>query len=117
MTRISELLTPRRRQSLTVAGFVVFTIALPSACDDHLIGDAAPITTSCLREPPLDWENFGAGIIGRFCLGCHGINMREGQRMGAPPDINFDTYEDVVKWADGIKADTIDSDRMPPSGG
>lgn len=101
-----------------LGGFVVVGLALASpACDDHVIGQGAPIGTSCLRDPPLSYENFGEGILRRHCIPCHSIYAREGQRAGAPPGTNFDSWDDTLDWADRIGAVAVDSELMPPAGG
>jgi hypothetical protein len=119
----SETRPSRRRQPLAVGGLPfraalgLFALLAPSACDDHLIGHGVPIGTSCLRDPPLDWENFGDGLVGRHCRPCHGENVRLGQRGDAPLGVDFDTYDDVVEWADAIYDQAVDSESMPPAGG
>src|SRR5688500_13357766 len=95
----------------------ILALVVPTACDDHVIGHGAPIGASCMREPPLDWENFGDAIIGRHCRPCHGEEVRQGLRAEAPPNVNFDTYEDVQLWADRIQVRSVDSESMPPAGG
>ncbi len=94
-------------------------VALASSlsCDDHLLGDAAPVGISCLRDPPLTYENFGGPLMDRHCNSCHSVYSREGQRAGAPPDVNFDHWEDVLGWADRIYARTVEDENMPPAGG
>jgi hypothetical protein len=92
-------------------------LGLQTACDDTIIGHGAPIGTSCLRDPPLDWENFGRGMMGKHCTGCHSVFQREGQRNDAPLNVNIDTYEDVLLWADRIQERSINTTGMPPGGG
>lgn len=105
------------RWPLAAGSCVLLALSAPTGCDDHVIGQRAPISTSCLREPPLTWDNFGDGIIGRHCRPCHSSVVRAGQRAEAPPDVNFDTYEDVLLWADLIQARAVHSETMPPAGG
>ena len=66
---------------------------------------------------PLDWDNFGDGLIGRHCRPCHGENVRVGQRGDAPIGVDFDTYEDIQTWATSIQQQAVDSESMPPAGG
>jgi hypothetical protein len=110
--------TPNRRWRDAIGGGVVLMLALASpACDDHIIGQGVPIGTSCLRDPPLSYENFGKGILKRHCVPCHSVYAREGQRAGAPPGVNFDSWDDTLVWADRIVAFAVDSELMPPAGG
>lgn len=88
------------------------------SCDDHILGEGGPaVSLSCLRDPPLTYENFGDAILDRHCNSCHSIYSRVGQRGDAPLDVNFDTWEDVVAWADRIQARGVDDKNMPPAGG
>lgn len=100
-----------------VRPLVLASLAVVPACDDHVLGHGAPIGTSCLRQPPLSWDNFGDGLVGRHCRPCHSVNVREGQRGDAPLDVNFDTYDDVLAQADRVQARSVDTDTMPPAGG
>lgn len=96
----------------------VWLLLLPSlSCDDHLLGEAAPIGVSCLRDPPLTYENFGDAILDRHCNSCHSVYVREGQRGQAPLGVDFDTWEDVLDWAERIYLRAVDQRDMPPSGG
>lgn len=112
-----RLLDARRRQLVAAGGLAFLALAIPSGCDDHIIGQGIPLTTTCTREPALDWENFGDGLVGHWCRGCHSVELREGQRAGAPPGVDFNSYEDVQLWADRISARAVESESMPPAGG
>lgn len=94
-----------------VAGLATFG----PACDDHIIGHGVPIRNNCLRDPPLTYENFGKGMIGRHCLSCHSEYVRENLRGEAPLGIDFDTWDDVLEWSDRIVARSVDTDGMPPA--
>ncbi len=95
---------------------MVLTLGL-AACGDEIVGQGVPLTNTCLREPPLDYDNTGDGLIGRHCRPCHSAFVREAQRAGAPGDINFDDEEDVLEWADLIQLEAIELQTMPPAGG
>ncbi|MCA9492532.1 MAG: hypothetical protein KC621_21510 [Myxococcales bacterium] len=95
----------------------VFLGALLASCDDHQIGQAPVVGTSCLREPPLTYENFGSDLLNRHCNSCHSVYSREGQRGQAPLDVNFDTWDEVLFWADRISARSVETETMPPAGG
>ncbi len=92
-------------------------LGLLAACNDSVIGTGAPIGTSCLRDPPLTFDNYGRGALGLHCTGCHSVFQREGQRNDAPLGIDIDTFDDVLLWADRIQARAVDSTGMPPGGG
>lgn len=74
--------------------------------------------TTCDRLPPLSYDNFGAGLLELHCTGCHGSLVPTERREGAPSNVNFDTYEGVLTWADRIEARAVpDGADMPPGGG
>lgn len=99
------------------AVFACMTLALLPACDDHVIGQGAPIGTSCLREPPLTYENFGRALLNRHCNSCHSQDVRPDQRGGAPEGVDFDDWDMVLEWAVRIEATAVEDNTMPPSGG
>lgn len=120
------MLTPARRPihsrgpaalGVLLLGSVVLLLGTGSSCDDHVIGSGIPITSSCLRSPPLTYDNFGDGMIGRQCRPCHSALVREAQRGNAPLGIDFDNEQDVLDWADRIQERTVDLKTMPPAGG
>lgn len=113
---IRPVIRPARNPWLGGVALLVLGTASP-ACDDHIIGQGAPIGTSCLRDPPLTYENFGEGILKRHCVPCHSVYAREGQRAGAPPEVNFDSWQDTLDQAEGINAWAVESELMPPAGG
>ena len=72
----------------------------------------------CRRDPPLTWDSFGRALMTRQCTPCHSSLLPADQREGAPPTINFDTYQDVLDHADRIAATAVPDDgTMPPGGG
>lgn len=87
------------------------------ACDDHVLGKAAPIGATCLRDPPLTYENFGRALLDRHCNSCHSQDVRQDQRGGAPLGVNFDEWEMVLDWAERIEVVAVEDSTMPPSGG
>jgi cytochrome c5 len=105
------------KQGLAICLFVALLAGGAPACDDHVIGEGAPIRTSCLRDPPLTYENFGSGLLDRHCNSCHSEDVRLDQRGGAPEGVDFDDWEMVLTWADRINARAIEDSSMPPSGG
>ena len=73
-------------------------------------------TETCGRTPPLTYENFGQGFLRSHCTGCHGVLLPEEQREGAPLGVDFDTWGDVLNWAERIEIRTAE-ETMPPGGG
>lgn len=96
--------------------FAVGVVVMGPACDDHLVGVAAPINLGCTRDPPLTYDNFGKGILQRHCNGCHSDFMRAGQRGDAPLDVNLNKWEYVLDWADRIEVRAVEDVDMPPTG-
>lgn len=92
-------------------------LLLVTACGDAVIGQGVPVSTTCTRQPPLDYENTGDGLIGRHCRSCHSTYVREALRAGAPAGVNFDNEQDILDWADLIFEEAIEFATMPPAGG
>lgn len=89
-----------------------------SGCDDHLMGVGNYSAFSCVRDPPLTYENFGRGFLAKECIGCHSSLLRPEMRNGAPLAANFDTWDDVLVWAVEIEDRGVPvSGGMPPAGG
>ena len=86
-------------------------------CGDEIVGQGVPLTNTCLREPPLDYDNTGDGLIGRHCRPCHSRYVREAFRAGAPMGMDFDDEQDVHDWAVLIEEQAIELQTMPPAGG
>jgi hypothetical protein len=97
-------------------GAMVLLVAL--GCDDHLMGVGEYNPQSCVRDPPLTYENYGRGFLGKWCTGCHSSLLRPDQRNDAPLGVDFDTWAGVLEWADRIEARGVpESGGMPPAGG
>ena len=84
-----------------------------------LLACGAPTDSgTCGREPPLSYDNFGKGLMGRHCAGCHSSLLPEGQRNLAPLGVDLDTWAGVVQWGTRIEARSIgEAPTMPPGGG
>ena len=89
-----------------------------TGCDDVVFNGREPSVNSCLRSPPLGWENFGEGHMDKHCNGCHSSLLdRVELRNGAPLGSDFDTYDGVLLWADRIHTRGVVQVSMPPGGG
>ncbi len=89
-----------------------------AGCDDVVFNGREPNFASCLRDPPLNWDNFGKGHMDKHCNGCHSSLLdRQELRNGAPPGVDFDTYEGNLIWADRIYERAAIQVSMPPGGG
>lgn len=52
------------------------------------------------------------------CEGCHSSLVPTDLREGAPAGVDFNSYSDVLAWADRIMIRSVDSNGgMPPGGG
>lgn len=89
--------------------------ALLAACTGKGVEDSGG---PCARSPALTYDNFGHGFLNQYCNGCHSSIVPDDHREGAPPSVNFDTYEGVLTWADRVQARAVSDDAsMPPGGG
>ena len=80
--------------------------------------DSAAAEGDCDRHPPLDWDNFGKGLMDKHCNGCHSSLVDRGARKGAPLGVDFNTYAGVLEFSDRIAARAIgEAPTMPPGGG
>lgn len=68
-------------------------------------------------DPTLTWGNTGHPIMLTYCTGCHSSLLSGAQRYGAPEDVNLDTLEGVTAHLDRVRARTVESGDMPPTGG
>jgi uncharacterized membrane protein len=47
-------------------------------------------------------QGFGLAFMRTYCLSCHSASVKGAARAGAPEDMNYDTLEDVRRWASEI---------------
>jgi hypothetical protein len=73
---------------------------------------SAPAVDSC---DWMSWNNVGAPFFTTWCTACHGSDVPEEKRQGAPEECNLDTYERVVAWAPSIEV-KLATGTMPPQG-
>jgi mono/diheme cytochrome c family protein len=71
---------------------------------DTLLGDAAGAVT---------WESDVRAIFAAHCATCHAVGNVGAARDGAPPGVNFDTYEDAIESA-GRGLLRMSTGTMPP---
>jgi mono/diheme cytochrome c family protein len=74
---------------------------------------------ACPTGNVLTWENFGEPFLLSHCTGCHssqldGSGPPPGNRQGAPPGVNFDTYELTRQQAITIYGQAADSNTLMP---
>ena len=72
----------------------------------------------CPPNSILTYTNFGSGFVSEYCLGCHGADVPESMRHGAPLTTTFDTPAEIRQHATRIYARAGDGyTTMPPAGG
>ena len=98
---------------------MIFWFVLACASTEE-IEDTATLAL-CQHDPPLSYANFGKGYIDFHCIGCHSVDLPESHRVGAPMGVDFNTYNDVLNWAERIEARGTriyaEPITMPPGGG
>ncbi len=87
---------------------VVLVLALGACGND--------VDTTCASSG-LTYQTFGAAFVTSWCRGCHSIELPQGQRQHAPPNINFDSLPEVRAQALRIYERTSVLRDMPPEGG
>ena len=72
---------------------------------------------SCRNGTSLTYENFGEGFFLNYCVNCHASDIGVSERLGAPINVNFDTYDDIVTHRRDIlkTAARSNNPQMPPS--
>ncbi|MFM2246950.1 MAG: hypothetical protein RL071_3024, partial [Pseudomonadota bacterium] len=94
-----------------------FAVALVVGCGAKA-DDSAAGADPCERRPPLEWDNFGKGLMDKHCNGCHSSLVDREARKGAPVGVDFNTYAGVLEFSDRIGARSLgDTPTMPPGGG
>jgi hypothetical protein len=100
--------------SFGVAPLGVFLLcgALLGACGGDGGGGILPeVDCEAITVP-----TYGELDIIAVCTGCHSSTLSGGARLGAPVDVNYDTYDAAASSGlDG--AEEVFRGRMPPGGG
>lgn len=67
----------------------------------------------------LRYDNFGALFMANWCNACHSAQLPPDMRQEAPPDVNFDTLDEIRAQSRSIKLTSGDGQTatMPPAGG
>ena len=65
----------------------------------------------------LTYDNFGGPFILNWCRDCHSAAQLGDARRAAPPDVNFDTIDEIRTWSRRISLTAGTSTTMPPAGG
>lgn len=99
------------------AGLCLLALAQTSCGEDPPLGPERTKTPShrCATAPT--WEGFAQGMLTTWCTPCHASSLEGTERQGAPAEVDLDTLDDALRWADRIQARTVDSATMPPGGG
>jgi uncharacterized membrane protein len=81
-------------------------------------GDKIDPVTSCrnLEFGPLSYELDIAPLLGLSCLSCHSVNRTASDRFFAPPNVDFDTKDDIETFIDRILPKVLEG-TMPPVDG
>ncbi|MBS2012506.1 MAG: c-type cytochrome [Deltaproteobacteria bacterium] len=94
------------------ARFLLLTTAIAATAascgDEHpasegVAGPVGPPTKAvCPTPAPATYANFGKDFMARYCLRCHGSQVKGAARQGAPDDHNFDSQDEVQGLRDHI---------------
>jgi len=127
---------PRKRRIVALTfGLLLIAGPILSACSDG--GEEEVIEDPALKEPDpisndrplppatslvcdqgtyLTYDNFGAGFLQSYCVSCHHSSLTGDDRLGAPPEVNFDSSELAQIWRASIllKAGS-EGGTMPPN--
>ncbi len=74
---------------------------------------AANPTVDCATSY-LTWSNFGEAFFLQWCTSCHHAGLVNDGRDGAPPGVDFDTYDGALIWSDEVDHRTFVVGDMPP---
>ena len=70
-------------------------------------------------SPELDcsvnWDGWTDGFFATYCRSCHSVTTAA--RYGAPEGVDFDTRDDVIRWAERIRIRVLEQETMPLGGG
>ena len=86
----------------------------PEAHDTRSTGAACP------PQGAPTYADFGQAFMQQYCLSCHSSSMTGEARAGAPAGVDFDTPEQVRRWAEAIDSHSAvgpgsQNTEMPPA--
>jgi uncharacterized membrane protein len=64
---------------------------------DHGVGKASGAV--CVQGSILSYESFGRAFVATYCSRCHSASVKGSARQGAPADHDFETVEQIRKFA------------------
>lgn len=70
-----------------------------STSDEHEHEHSGGSGATCPTTGAPTAQSFGNAFLANYCTSCHSVSVKGSARGGAPTDVNFDTLEDVRKWA------------------
>ncbi len=84
-----------------------------------LLGCATPVDSgvdsAACADPAVTWDGWGQGFFVTWCGACHSATTPD--RRGAPPGLDFDTWEEVQAHRDEIERSVLTEASMPVGGG
>ena len=74
-------------------------------------------SSSCRDGTTLTYENFGEAFMVSYCVNCHSSEVEDDDRLGAPENINLDSYENITTHRRSILKTAAQkrNPTMPPS--
>jgi hypothetical protein len=110
---------------MRVVGLVLWAGCAGAGVPPVDTSDTAPVqeTDAVACDPAVvgTWETLGEGYVRTWCSPCHAASLSGDARGGAPEGVDFDSLENVRRWAEAIAASAVGVDgaapRMPPGGG
>ena len=88
-------------------------ILLSLACKPEV---DTPTEKSC-EDTTINYHTVGQPFLRTYCTSCHSAQLDGAARFGAPANVNLDTLRDARNFAARIRARSLDSNTMPPTGG
>ncbi len=85
--------------------FATYLVSLALLCAVAACGEeeeGEPTGSTCPSGSTLTYETFGNDFMQSYCIECHASDLPPAERMGAPTDANFDSFEGILDKADEI---------------
>ena len=87
----------------------------PPAETDSAAGTPLTDTAEPTMDCSLNWDGWADGFFATYCRSCHSASSAN--RHGATSDVDFDTRDDVIQWAERIRVRVLELETMPLGGG